>query len=88
MPLDLNTVDLPEVGVENFFNELENEIEEFVMNNGNGFYKLFQNHNGIFVKIEKTSEAIEENAAVDPTNNDRVISEDDNFNYMYVKFNV
>lgn len=88
MAIDLTALNLPDVGIDGFFNELETEIKSTIENGGSGLYKLSQNQNGVFVNVESTNVASEDNAAIDTENNDRVISNDENFNYVYVKFSV
>lgn len=86
MAVDLSTLDLPQITTDNFFNEFEISILNYITTNGSGFYKLSQDQSGAFVSVETATAASETNAAMDEETNDRVISSDENYNYMYVNF--
>jgi hypothetical protein len=70
---------------ENFFNEFEEDILNYITTNGNGVYKLTQNKQGLFTAVDKVTEVAE----TEVTNKDgrvQYIGEGDADDYVYVQF--
>jgi hypothetical protein len=77
---------LPTVGTEGFFNELEGNILATITSGGTGHYKLTQDSNGVFVSAEAITEIPDEAVLNEIADRYEILGETQNL--IYIHFSV